>query len=138
MLNKKTFIKNIVISLIVSSATAAIAIKANLLTGESLSLQSLAYVLLAATIIATMIATIRVSAAGGYDEADGRESGTVKWFNGTKGYGFITRESGDDVFVHYRSIRGKGHRSLVEGQAVFFSVSDGDKGLQADDVSVAY
>ncbi|MCK5335673.1 MAG: cold-shock protein [Gammaproteobacteria bacterium] len=86
-----------------------------------------------------MIATIRIAPAGEGDVSrDGRESGTVKWFNGTKGYGFITRDSGDDVFVHYRSIRGKGHRSLVEGQAVFFHVSDGDKGLQADDVSVVY
>lgn len=137
MLSKKTLIKNIVISLIVSSAASVIAIKMNLLA--ELSVQSLAYVLLAATVIATMIATIRVSAvAGEAVDRDGRESGTVKWFNGTKGYGFITRDGGDDVFVHYRSIRGKGHRSLVEGQAVFFHVSDGDKGLQADDVSVVY
>jgi len=136
MLSKKTFIKNIVISLIVSSAAASIAIKANLLT--ELSVQSLAYLLIIATVIATMIATIRISPVAGDVSRDGRESGTVKWFNGTKGYGFITRDSGDDVFVHYRSIRGKGHRSLVEGQAVFFHVSDGDKGLQADDVSVVY
>ena len=65
-----------------------------------------------------------------------REQGTVKWFNSNKGYGFITRDQGDDVFVHYRSISGKGHRSLFEGQKVEFSVSDGDKGLQADDVTV--
>jgi len=137
MLSKKTFIKNIVISLIVSSIASVVVIKANLIA--ELSTQSLAYVLIVATIIATMIATIRVSAVpGGAVERDGRESGTVKWFNGTKGYGFITRDSGDDVFVHYRSIRGKGHRSLVEGQSVFFHVSDGDKGLQADDVSVVY
>lgn len=137
MLSKKTLIKNIVISLIVSSITAVVVIKANLVA--ELTVQSLAYILIAATIIATMIATIRVSpVAGEAVDRDGRESGTVKWFNGTKGYGFITRDSGDDVFVHYRSIRGKGHRSLVEGQAVFFHVSDGDKGLQADDVSVVH
>lgn len=65
-----------------------------------------------------------------------REQGSVKWFNSSKGYGFITRDQGDDVFVHYRSISGKGHRSLYEGQIVEFSVSDGDKGLQADDVKV--
>lgn len=65
-----------------------------------------------------------------------REQGSVKWFNSSKGYGFITRDQGDDVFVHYRSISGKGHRSLYEGQLVEFSVSDGDKGLQADDVKV--
>jgi len=136
MLSKKTFIRNVVISLIFSSVAAFIATKFSLV---ELTLQSLAYLLLVTTFISTMVATVRVSAIGGEDVSrDGRESGTVKWFNGTKGYGFITRDSGDDVFVHYRSIRGKGHRSLVEGQAVFFHVSDGDKGLQADDVSVVY
>jgi len=58
-----------------------------------------------------------------------REQGSVKWFNSSKGYGFITRDQGDDVFVHYRSISGKGNRSLYEGQIVEFSVSDGEKGL---------
>lgn len=63
-----------------------------------------------------------------------REQGRVKWFNATKGFGFITRAQGDDVFVHYRSIRGEGHRTLREGQAVEFVVMKGDKGLQAEDV----
>jgi CspA family cold shock protein len=67
----------------------------------------------------------------------GQEVGTVKWFNAAKGFGFITRENGDDVFVHFRSIQGKGHRSLGEGQRVVFSVAEGDKGLQAVDVSSA-
>lgn len=66
-----------------------------------------------------------------------REHGTVKWFNATKGFGFITRDSGDDVFVHFRSIRGEGHRTLRDGERVDFVVSDGDKGLQADDVASA-
>jgi len=64
-----------------------------------------------------------------------RELGSVKWFNASKGFGFITRDSGDDVFVHFRSIRGEGHRVLKDGQRVEFSVSQGDKGLQADDVA---
>lgn len=64
-----------------------------------------------------------------------RESGEVKWFNASKGFGFITRDSGDDVFVHFRSIRGSGHRVLRDGQRVEFEVSEGDKGLQADDVA---
>jgi len=68
---------------------------------------------------------------------NGQEVGTVKWFNAAKGFGFITRESGDDIFVHFRSIQGKGHRSLGEGQRVIFSVTEGDKGLQAVDVSSA-
>lgn len=63
-----------------------------------------------------------------------REQGRVKWFNATKGFGFVTREQGDDVFVHYRSIRGEGHRTLREGQRVEFVVMKGDKGLQAEDV----
>lgn len=70
------------------------------------------------------------------DENDDRELGTVKWFNVTKGFGFITRENGDDVFVHFRNIRGRGHRSLSEGQSVRFNVKESDKGLQAEDVSV--
>ena len=63
-----------------------------------------------------------------------REEGTVKWFNVSKGYGFVTCQNGDDVFVHFRSIRGKGRRILYEGQSVSFRLSDGDKGPQADDV----
>lgn len=65
-----------------------------------------------------------------------RESGVVKWFNANKGFGFITRSNGDDVFVHYRAIRGEGHRTLREGQRVEFSLKRGDKGLQADDVQM--
>ncbi|MBR9912677.1 MAG: cold shock domain-containing protein [Gammaproteobacteria bacterium] len=65
-----------------------------------------------------------------------REVGTVKWFNNARGYGFITRgEGSDDVFVHYRSIQGEGYRSLAEGQSVEFDLSEGDKGLQAENVS---
>jgi CspA family cold shock protein len=60
-----------------------------------------------------------------------RETGTVKWFNNGKGYGFIERESGEDVFVHYTAIQGEGFRSLEEGERVEFSVEQGPKGLQA-------
>ena len=62
--------------------------------------------------------------------------GTVKFFNDDKGYGFITRDQGDDVFVHYRNLEGKGRRSIAEGQRVSFIVVDGDKGLQAEEVEV--
>jgi len=65
-----------------------------------------------------------------------RETGTVKWFNASKGYGFISREQGDDVFVHYSAIDGGGYRSLEEGQSVEFEVVQGDKGLQAKGVKV--
>ena len=63
-----------------------------------------------------------------------RQNGTVKWFNETKGYGFITPESGPDVFVHFRAIETQGFKSLKEGQTVSFEVVQGQKGLQADKV----
>lgn len=65
-----------------------------------------------------------------------REAGTVKWFNTNKGFGFISRDQGDDVFVHFRAIRGEGHRALAEGQRVEFVVANRDKGLQAEDVVI--
>ena len=66
-----------------------------------------------------------------------RDTGTVKWFNTSKGFGFISRDSGDDIFVHFRAIRGEGHRVQVEGQRVEFSVMNRDTGLQAEDVIAA-
>ncbi len=67
-----------------------------------------------------------------------REQGLVKWFNYSKGFGFITRDSGDDIFVHFKSIRGEGQgkRGLRDGQRVEFSVTEGEKGLQAEDVDI--
>lgn len=74
----------------------------------------------------------------GYDDTgpEGDEEGTVKWFNVKKGFGFIVRDSGDEVFVHFRAIRGRGRRVLRQGQLVRFSVVEADKGLQADNVSI--
>ena len=94
--------------------------------------------------IATLATCVKFISQGAeddsqWDEMDddpNRESGTVKWFNVTKGFGFVTRDQGDDVFVHFRSIRGTGHRSLSEGQRVRFSVTESDKGIQAEDVSI--
>jgi CspA family cold shock protein len=63
------------------------------------------------------------------------EKGTVKWFNSVKGYGFITRKEGGDVFVHFRSINGDGHKELKEGDAVEFDVESSPKGLQAVNVN---
>lgn len=82
--------------------------------------------------------------ADGYDDEDdyeadgpeGDEEGTVKWFNVKKGFGFIVRSNGDEVFVHFRAIRGRGRRVLRQGQLVRFSVVEADKGLQADNVSI--
>lgn len=79
---------------------------------------------------------------GGFDSgstnegAEGGVSGTVKWFNVNKGFGFITTDAGDDVFVHFRCIRGSGRRSLRQGQSVRFDLSEGEKGMQAENVSV--
>ena len=63
-----------------------------------------------------------------------KEQGTVKWFNNSKGYGFISRASGDDVFVHYSSINMEGYRRLDEGQEVEFAIEEGPKGVQAAEV----
>jgi CspA family cold shock protein len=65
-----------------------------------------------------------------------RIQGTVKWFNSTKGFGFIAREGAPDVFVHYSAVQGSGYRSLEEGQRVEFTLEQGPKGLQASNVVV--
>jgi len=65
-----------------------------------------------------------------------KTQGTVKWFNESKGFGFIERESGNDVFAHFRAINGDGFKTLTEGQRVEFTVTDGAKGPQAEDITV--
>ena len=65
------------------------------------------------------------------------EKGTIKWFNDEKGYGFISREAGDDVFVHFSAIQGAGFKTLEDGQSVTFDVETGDRGLEAANVSKA-
>jgi CspA family cold shock protein len=64
-----------------------------------------------------------------------KEQGTVKWFNASKGFGFIQRQTGEDVFVHFSAIQSEGYKSLNEGQAVEFEVKKGPRGLQAEDVT---
>jgi CspA family cold shock protein len=66
-----------------------------------------------------------------------KETGTVKWFNASKGFGFIQRDSGEDVFVHYSAIESSGYRTLDEGARVSFVVKRGPKGLQAEEVNLA-
>ena len=65
-------------------------------------------------------------------------NGTVKWFNAEKGYGFISQESGDDVFVHFSAIQGKGFKTLEEGQSVSFEIEEGPRGKQASNVTKLY
>jgi CspA family cold shock protein len=74
------------------------------------------------------------SGAFEHREAALAEQGTVKWFSNEKGFGFISREGGDDVFVHFSAIEGEGYKSLTEGQTVEFDVVDGPKGKQAANV----
>lgn len=133
----------------ISLITSAIAtgISTQLLTLENFSTTN-GLLTLAALIFASTIATALATSNKGpkkpaksvqkdANSDNSRESGTVKWFNTSKGFGFITRDAGDDVFVHFRSIRGQGHRTLFEGQRVEFNITEGDKGLQAEDVAIA-
>jgi CspA family cold shock protein len=143
-----SFIKILTISLIVSIIASIISIQAHAATSISESftlLMTPAYAKLwaisfASILIASILSAKIGSSASTHSSVEisgDQERGTVKWFNAAKGFGFITRENGEDVFVHFRSIQGKGHRSLGEGQAVIFSVAEGDKGLQAVDVTSA-
>ena len=140
-----SFIKILIISLIVSIIASFISIQAHTATSFSESFSLFDYAKLwAVSFISIFIASVLSVKLGSSKSASSntiisadQERGTVKWFNAAKGFGFITRENGEDVFVHFRSIQGKGHRSLGEGQAVIFSVTEGDKGLQAVDVTSA-
>jgi CspA family cold shock protein len=88
---------------------------------------------------ATSTARAKTPAASKKTRSRGkREQGVVKWFNFTKGFGFITRDNGEDIFVHFKSISGEGEgkRGLREGQRVEFSISEGEKGFQADNVEI--
>jgi CspA family cold shock protein len=100
-------------------------------------LSALVAVLLHLTVSFYRSSPIHASAPAASYDMSNRDTGTVKWFNTSKGFGFISRDSGDDIFVHFRAIRGEGHRVLVEGQRVEFSVMNRDKGLQAEDVIAA-
>ena len=138
-------IRLIAISIVISAISTAIATQ--LLNAENITTTNgliiLAALFFASTIISALAkpnaATVKTTNNQEINENsdNSRESGTVKWFNTSKGFGFITRDNGDDVFVHFRSIRGQGHRTLFEGQRVEFSITEGDKGLQAEDVAIA-
>jgi len=143
-----TFIKIFIISIIVSSLATLVSIIALaatspdevfplLVTSNYVNLWVISFIsIFIAAAVAVKISPSR-STSSKVEIAGNQEHGTVKWFNSAKGFGFITRENGEDVFVHFRSIQGNGHRSLGEGQAVIFTVTEGEKGLQAVDVTSA-
>ena len=142
---RNTFSNNLVISLLFSVPATLLSLQiqhgavsagegfAMLMSTQSLLLWLVSFIsILAACSLSTRPRRNRPART-----RDGRELGTVKWFNAATGFGFITRANGEEVFVHFRSIQGKGHRSLGEGQKVVFSVTRGEKGLQAVDVASA-
>jgi CspA family cold shock protein len=137
----------IILSAIVAAGTAAIlnAVTAAQDNGLVIDPTSFVVIFIGCVIIALVSPAIKATtstsasksapkAKKGKPSGKGREQGEVKWFNVSKGYGFVTRSTGEDIFVHFRSIRGEGRRVLREGQQVEFTVTDGDKGPQAEDV----
>lgn len=101
------------------------------------SLAALASVITLAIAHLMLRTTSSFASAGPGKALEGpRESGTVKWFNATKGFGFIVCDSGDEVFVHFRALRNGGRRSLKDGLAVSFVITSGDRGPQASDVEI--
>lgn len=135
-----SLIAKLVLSLVI--AVIASTLTTLLLSGEVFNLE-----LILAFFIATTATALIVGAKGAYsstravktthtppaDDAN-RERGTVKWFNVSKGFGFIVKDDGEEIFVHFRSIRGEGRRGLRDGQSVTFVVAQSDKGPQAEDV----
>ena len=156
-MNVSVFIRNILISVIMSSIAGLVILGPN----EFLSPDT--FILLVIIFISCTLASVTFNSEVGLSsEGDkpasvpakskpkakvvapsasatvsgSRDEGVVKWFNSSKGFGFITRSDGQDVFVHFRSIRGEGRRFLRDGQSVQFETGQGDKGLQAEDVVV--
>ncbi len=112
-----------------------------LLASQDFQLNLRNFPIIAGSLLVFFLVTALWSATAARPEAGtarraGRETGVVKWFNTNKGFGFISRRDGSDIFVHFRSIRGHGHRVLMEGQEVEFSIIMGDKGEQAHDVEI--
>ncbi|MFT7686529.1 MAG: CspA family cold shock protein [Candidatus Azotimanducaceae bacterium] len=129
----KSPVKNFVVSIVIT-AIASIIIGFLNSGGPSVPASISEWLVIAVIYCSTLAATFLGSTTTTETFYAGSETGTVKWFNIKKGYGFITRDQGDDIFVHYRNLQGKGRRVISEGQRVSFVVVDGDKGLQADEV----
>ncbi len=138
----------VILSAIIAAATAAVlnSVTSTQDSGFAINPITFVIILIGCLIVALVSPTIKTSpktTSGSKPKAatkkrkpsgKGREQGEVKWFNVSKGYGFVTRTTGEDIFVHFRSIRGEGRRVLREGQQVEFTVTEGDKGPQAEDV----
>ncbi len=137
----RSFVTSITATAIVTGISSQIFTTINLTSTTGIS--TFAALVLGTSLLSALVASNKngkssqINQPNPINSDNSRETGTVKWFNTSKGFGFITRENGDDVFVHFRSIRGQGHRTLIEGQRVEFSITEGEKGLQAEDVAVA-
>lgn len=139
----KLIVRKIIVALVIAAVLPAVMAGAfpEVLKGATSALVTLAIAGFVLSIVSAQLVPARRRRNRGSgtivesDVEDGRERGVVKWFNVKKGFGFITWDEGEDVFVHFRSIRGQGHRSLTEGQRVKFAVVRGQKGPQAEDVS---
>ena len=144
-MNVSSFIRNILISITMALLAAFV------LNGSVGLLSPDTIILFVFMLVSCVLASLNLAAGGETrDEGAGssaqssvnnhaagsRDTGQVKWFNSSKGFGFITRDDGQDVFVHFRSIRGEGRRFLRDGQRVAFETGQGEKGLQAEDVEV--
>lgn len=127
--------------IIVSSLTAAVIITLGYfhfpMNDIPISLSSLTSIILVLGVSAHLLSNLKpsfISKPQNIPDNAHRETGTVKWFNTSKGFGFIACDQGEDVFIHHRAIRGEGHKTLEEGQRVEFVVMQREKGLQAEDV----
>lgn len=135
---------SLITKLIISLVIAAIAstLTNMLKTGQVFDLQLLIAFFLATATTALAVGkqsspahpVSKSATSGGAADSAKRERGKVKWFNVSKGFGFIVKEDGEEIFVHFRSIRGEGRRGLRDGQGVTFVVAQSDKGPQAEDV----
>ena len=146
MISVSQLFKILIISIVLSILTSVASLQLHAYSGASLAQSfsmifnqqnsAMTFTLFISIFLSCYLTVLAIqgNADSSIRATDGREVGTVKWFNAAKGFGFITRENGEDIFVHFRSIQGKGHRSLGEGQKVVFAIAEGDKGLQAVDV----
>ena len=135
-----SLITKLIISLVI--AVIASTLTTLVLSGQLFEPQMLVAFFVATTATALLVRDNVTHSGSDSDNANqpqstsdaSRDRGTVKWFNVSKGFGFITKDDGEEIFVHFRSIRGEGRRGLRDGQTVSFVVADSDKGPQAEDV----